>query len=466
MKNTILLLLLTISSFAYAQDITGTWHGTLSMQGRQMRLNVNVIKTTDGYSSTMDSPDEGVKGIPVHTTSFEENVFSFSIPQIGLVYTGTLEDNYIKGKLSQSGMNFPMDLTRGDATPVKVVRPQEPVKPYPYYEEEVTFKNDKANITLAGTLTLPKKEGNYPAVILITGSHAQNRDEEILGHKPFLVLADYLTRNGFAVLRFDDRGVGGSEGEFTKATISDFVTDAEAAFNYLMTRKEINHKKTGFLGHSEGGIVAPIAATRNNNVAFIITLAGPGISGVEQMVLQNYMIGKSNGLPEEDLTKLGRITRELYSIAIAENDIKIRKKAVYDYLHKEMRPFFASKGVPEADIEANLKMQAAEISSASYVAMLKYDPSVILDKVKCPILALNGEKDIQVASAPSLEGIQRAAERGGNKKVTTKELKGHNHLFQECTTCTIAEYGELEQTISPLTLNEINDWLQKYINNK
>jgi len=463
MKKTILLLFLFVTSLLSAQDITGTWHGALSIQGRQMRLDINVTKTTEGYTSTMDSPDEGVKGIPVTATSFKDNVFTFSISQIGLMYTGTFSGDVIKGKLSQNGMTFPMDLTRGTATATKVVRPQEPVKPYPYHEEEVTFKNEKGNITLAGTLTLPKKEGNYPAVILISGSHAQNRDEELLGHKPFLVLSDYLTRNGFAVLRFDDRGVGGSGGDFEKATLSDFVTDAEAAFNYLVGRKEINKKKIGYIGHSEGGTVAPLVASTNSNVAFIITLAGPGVAGTEQMVLQNYLIGKNNGLPEEDLTTLGKITRNLYNIAIAENDDKERKKAVYEYLNKEMRPFFKSKGVPDEDISKNIEMQATQISSAPYVAMLKYDPAVVFNKVKCPILALNGDKDIQVASGPSLDGIRRAAEKGGNKKVTAKELQGHNHLFQECKTCTIAEYGELEQTISPTTLNEINVWLQKNI---
>lgn len=280
MKTISILLITLIASLTLtAQDITGQWNGILKVQGTQLRLVFNVSKSDNGYSSTMDSPDQGAKDIPVAKTTFENPSIKFEVTNAGIEYLGAIKDNEIVGIFKQGGMELPLNLSREVLEKEEVKRPQEPSKPYPYYSEEVTFPNTKANISLAGTLTLPEKKGNFPVVILITGSGPQNRDEELLGHKPFLIISDHLTKNGIGVLRYDDRGVEQSTGDFSSATSADFATDVESAIDYLKTRKEIDKSKIGLVGHSEGGLIAPIVASESKDVSFIVLLAGTGIRG-------------------------------------------------------------------------------------------------------------------------------------------------------------------------------------------
>ncbi|MCZ8215835.1 MAG: alpha/beta hydrolase, partial [Cyclobacteriaceae bacterium] len=275
-----LLLTLLVSLTTLAQGINGQWNGLLKVQGTQLRVVFNIKQTENGLSATLDSPDQGAKGIPTTASSFENGVLKIAIANLTVEYEGTLgSDNIIVGTFKQAGQTFPMNLSKEKVEKEKIVRPQEPAKPYPYYSEDVTFENKSAGISLAGTLTLPKKEGIFPVVILISGSGPQNRDEELMGHKPFLVLSDHLTKNGIAVLRYDDRGTALSKGDFKTATSADFATDVEAAMAYLKTRKEINKKKIGLIGHSEGGLIAPMVASRSKDVSFIVLLAGPGIPG-------------------------------------------------------------------------------------------------------------------------------------------------------------------------------------------
>lgn len=463
MKKILSVLLLVISTSFFAQDITGSWHGMLSFPGGQLRLSINIKQNGTGYSATMDSPDQGAKDIPVTTVSFSDNILAFAIPEGGLEYKGTLENNVIKGTFTQNSYAIPLDLSRTEVEKARLVRPQEPSLPLPYYTEEVSFKNDKDGITLSGTLSMPSKEGNFPAVILITGSGAQNRDEELLGHKPFLVLADHLTRKGFAVLRYDDRGVGASTGDFAKAITSDFAADAKAALTYLQGRGQINKNKIGFLGHSEGGTAAIIAASENNNTAFVVLMAGGMIPGDEQMMLQNYMLGKVNGMPEEELKKLGIINRQIYDVIKQENDLNIMKSRLQAVFNKEMRPLLISKGVPKDEVDQYLAVQVSELASLWYSNFIKYDPTPALEKVKCPILALNGDKDLQVAPMANLDAVSRAAAKSGNKKVTVKQLRGLNHLFQESATGAPADYGAIEQTIAPSALDEISSWITSQV---
>ena len=223
-------------STIFGQDITGTWNGVLKVQGMQLSLVFHINKTEKGFSSTMDSPDQKAFGMPVTTTNFENSKLIIAIANPRIEYEGVLgADGNIIGNFKQSGQSFPMNLSKGKVEKEIIKRPQEPKKPYSYYTEDVVFENKVANINLAGTLTLPTKDGIFPAVILISGSGAQNRDEELLGHKPFLVIADYLTKNGIAVLRFDDRGTAMSKGNYTTATTLDFASDVEAAVQYLLT---------------------------------------------------------------------------------------------------------------------------------------------------------------------------------------------------------------------------------------
>lgn len=460
MKKSILLLMMLISASLFAQDMTGAWKGDLALPGGKLRLIINISQGLSGYTATMDSPDQGAKGVKVDKVDFSDNTLTFSIPAGGISYKGTLANDVIKGTFKQGAYDLPLSLAKGDIQNT-TKRPQEPKAPFPYYTEDVTFKNAKANINLAGTLTLPKKEGTYPVVILISGSGSQDRNEEIFEHKPFLVLADHLTKHGIGVLRYDDRGIGKSGGNPANGTSADFATDTQAALDYLKTRKEVNKNKIGLIGHSEGGLIAQLIAEKNADVAFIVMLAGPGIQGSELMVLQNYLAGKADGIPENELTAMGNTLRDAYSVVITENDEKARKTAVALVFNKGFTPFFVSKGVPKDEIARAVNAQVETVTSPWFVYFLRYNPTPVIEKIKCPILALNGEKDFQVAPVANLDGIKRAAEKGGNKRVVTKNMPGLNHLFQECVTGTLQEYGELEQTMSPVVLNEISTWIAK-----
>lgn len=461
MKKITFILLLFIACYAaMAQDITGQWNGILQVSGIQLRIVFHITKTESGYSSTMDSPDQGASGIPVTTTSFENPILNLKIPNAGIEYEGTLKDGIIAGTFKQRALTFPLDLKREEIEKPKLVRPQDPVKPYPYYSEEVTFRNEKANISLAGTLTLPEKEGDFPVVVLITGSGPQNRDEELLGHKPFLVLSDYLTRNEIGVLRYDDRGVAKSEGDFKTATSLDFASDVEAAVSYLKTRKEVNKKKIGLIGHSEGGIIAPMVASVSRDVSYVVLLAGTGIQGSQLLLLQQELIGRASGVSESELQKSHEINSAVFEIVIKSTNPETLKTDLTTFLVQKF------KETPDAEKPAGMseseavKTQVDQVTSPWMQYFIKYDPAPALEKVKCRVLALNGEKDLQVPPKQNLSAIKAALLKGGNKNVTATELPGLNHLFQECKTGLPAEYAHIEQTFSPKVLEDIVKWIK------
>ena len=462
MKNLTLVILISLFSLTiYGQDITGQWNGALKIQGTQMRLVFNISQTENSLSSTMDSPDQGAKGIPSTTTSFENSILKITIANAKIEYEGTLgQDNIIVGTFKQGGQSFPMNLSKEKIDKEKLVRPQEPIKPFPYYSEDITFENKKVGINLAGTLTLPNKEGVFPVVILISGSGPQNRDEELLGHKPFLVLSDFLTKNGIAVLRYDDRGIAMSKGDFKTATSADFATDVESAIAYLKTRKEINKNKIGLIGHSEGGLIAPMVASKSKDVAFIVLLAGTGIQGDSLLLLQKKLIEEASGVSKEDIQKGQSSNRKVFDI--------VNKSISLEQLNSDLTIYFKQilKDNPNTQKPAEMsdddfvKLQVKQIASPWMQYFIKYNPAPALEKVKCPVLAVNGEKDLQVPPKENLEAIKKALTKGGNKSVTTKELPNLNHLFQECKTGSPDEYATIEQTFSPNALTEILKWLQ------
>ncbi|HKK69035.1 MAG TPA: alpha/beta fold hydrolase, partial [Bacteroidales bacterium] len=324
--------------------------------------------------------------------------------------------------------------------------------------------NAEAGIHLAGTLTLPDAKGKHPAVVLISGSGPQNRDEELMGHKPFLVLADHLTRNGIAVLRFDDRGTGESGGNFSKATSFDFATDAKAAVDYLKGHKRINPDKIGLLGHSEGGIVAPIVASQYpGEVDFIVLLAGPGLPGREIVIMQQQLIGKASGMPNEQLKLAVSTNKQIFDLIVEVDDPDELRLKVSDLLHEiaDNNPGFVPGGMETAQF---IDKQLEQLLTPWMKNFLTYDPVLALEKVRCPVLALNGEKDLQVPPKENLEIIRETLEDAGNKNVKTIELKGLNHLFQESESGLPAEYGQIEQTMSPKALNVISTWIEKVVN--
>ncbi len=448
MKNLILTSVFLLTSFlSFSQDITGKWNGSLKIQGIELPLVFNVSKLQNGYSSTMDSPSQGAKDIPTTKTTFENSKLNIEIAPAKIEYVGELKNEIIIGTFKQNGQEFPMELSRKAYVKKEVNHPQEPKKPFSYYSEDVTFENNKEKVTLAGTLTLPNKEGNYPAVILISGSGAQNRDEEILGHKPFLLLSDYFTKNGIAVLRYDDRGTAKSTGSFKDATSANFATDVESAIEYLKTRKEINKNKIGLVGHSEGGMIAPMVASKSKDVNFVVLLAGPGLRGDKLLLLQKEKIERAMGISQEEILKSQKIYKGAYNLILnlKKEDLKLK-----DYFTNQL-----PKETPPNQIDAIVN----QLSSDWIQFYLKYDPAPSLEKIKCPVLAVNGEKDLQVPSKENLEAIKKELQKGGNKKVTIIEFPKLNHLFQTTETGNPSEYETNTETFNKNALQQITAWI-------
>jgi len=359
------------------------------------------------------------------------------------------------GLLLAAGAAVSADAPKGDQAPV-VHRPQEPKKPYPYKEEEVLYPNAKAGIKLGGTLTLPKGTGPFPAVLLITGSGAQNRDEELLGHKPFLVLSDYLTRRGIAVLRVDDRGVGTSTGDFEKSTSADFATDVLAGVAFLKSRADIQHHRIGLIGHSEGGLIAPIVAAQSPDVAFIVLMAGPGVSGAAVLAEQQALIQAAGGMPEVELHANAEMMKKVFAVLREEPDAaKARPRLI------QISKDFAATlpAAKRAEFEKVLDKTVDSMNGPWMRYFLSYDPAPTLRKVACPVLALFGELDLQVPPKQSLAPMEAAFKAGKNPDYTVRMLPGLNHLFQHAKTGSPTEYASIEETINPAALKIMGDWI-------
>ncbi len=430
-----------------AQDVAGDWLGSLKGPGVELRIVVHLARGASGLTGTLDSPDQGANGIALAAAALTGNTLTFSVPAVNGSYTGTLTpQGSIDGNWSQGGQALPLVLTRvTNAASLAPRRPQTPAPPYPYGEEDVSYTS-APGVRLAATLTLPAGAGPFPAVVLITGSGPQDRDETLLGHKPFKVLADHLTRKGIAVLRADDRGNGGSTGTFAAATSMDFAADAEAGLAYLAGRKEIDSRKLGLVGHSEGGLVAPIVATRNRTVAFIVLLAGPGVPGDEILLAQQALIATANGAQAEFVQRASAGLREVFTAIKTEKDDTALAAALRQRL---------AGLVPEAQINAQIQT----LLSPWYRYFLTYDPRPTLQAVRCPVLAITGEKDLQVPAKANLPAIRSALDAGGNTRSQVEELPGLNHLFQHATTGSPAEYARIEETMATEVLEKVSGWI-------
>ena len=432
-------------------DIAGDWLGTLEVDGGKLRLVLHITTLEDGLAATVDSPDQKVADMPVSSITRSGDTLKFEVKAVMADFEGTIakDRSSIDGNFKQGEMKLPLVL-KPTNRPVAVVerkRPQNPQRPYPYKDEDVTFRNEIAGISLAGTLTLPPGNGKFPGVVLITGSGPQDRDEALLGHKPFLVLADHLTRKGIAVLRVDDRGVGKSTGDFKAATSADFATDVEAGLAFLKTRSEIDPSKLGLIGHSEGGMIAPLVASRNPSVAFIVMMAGTGVSGAEILPAQVTAIAEASGEPHEKAVLKGANNRQLITmIAQSADEQALVKKMM------ELNPALSAE---------QSRAQLKQFQSPWFRYFLTYDPAVALRKVKCPVLAINGEKDMQVLPAQNLPAIRKALTEGGNTRFEVEQMPGLNHLFQTAKTGAPGEYAEIEETITPAALNRMSEWITK-----
>ncbi len=436
---------------AKPSDIDGAWLGTLDLGSMKLRVVFHIVNTEDGLTATMDSPDQGANGLPTNSVTRDGSSLKIEIKSIGGAFEGKIAADLsaIDGIFTQLGNAHPLVLKRvKDQAELELKRPQNPVKPYPYRDEDVSYENKLQNVTLAATLTIPQGKGPFPGVVLITGSGPQDRDESLMGHKPFLVLSDYLTRHGIAVLRADDRGTAQSTGDFKAATTADFATDTEAGIAYLKTRSEVDPHKIGLIGHSEGGVIAPMIAARNKDVAFIVMMAGTGVPGDEVIVAQGEALAIAAGKSPDEAAQAAAKERELIKLVETEKDEAV--------LEKELKEKMAGD-VPEGQIGVAIK----QVTSPWFRYFLTYDPASALRKVTCPVLVINGSLDKQVLPSQNLPPIRQALAEAGNQHVEIDELPGLNHLFQTAKTGALSEYSQIEETISPVALDKMANWILK-----
>jgi pimeloyl-ACP methyl ester carboxylesterase len=441
--------------------IVGDWLGSLDVGTLKLRLVLHVTRGDDGtWRGTLDSIDQNASGIPIDVLTFDGNKLHAELHGINGIYDATIDEaaTTLTGTWTQRGVALTLNMTRTeDAASLVSARPQEPKPPFPYSARDVTFTS--GDVTLAGTLTTPSTPGPHVAVVLISGSGPQNRDEAILGHKPFLVLADHLTRKGIAVLRYDDRGVAKSTGQFETATTQDFASDAAAAVQFLKSLPEIDAQRIGLVGHSEGGIVAPMVAADSKDVAFVVLLAGVGVPIDELLRAQRRLLLKANGASELDIERTESLNAQMFAAAKSVTDPAAREKRL-----REVTQAFVDSLPPDArnlsdEEKASLERGVQMLSTPWMQFLLSYDPAATLRRVKVPVLAINGELDLQVPPAQNLPVIKQALAAGGNRDVTVSELPKLNHLFQTATTGAPSEYGAIEETMSPVALNAVSEWI-------
>jgi uncharacterized protein len=436
--------------------VEGLWQGAIETHGMRLRFQLHVSHDTEGnLIAALDSLDQGVSGLPANHVRLEDPVFHFDIPSVAGVYEGTLNatKNAITGKWSQtSADNLPLDFKRSDQA-LELRRPQTPVAPLPYGEQEVKFENSAGGVSLAGTLTLPKGSGPFPAALLIAGSGPQDRDEAIANHRPFFVIADVLTRSGVAVLRYDKRGIGKSTGNADVATTLDLTADAQAALDFLKSHKEIDASRIGLIGHSEGAIIAPYLAGHSKDVAWIVLLAAPATKGEDTLLNQSELIGRAGGLTDAQLDASLGFDQAAYALVRQEKDTSV--------LTQKLVELVKDSGLEAAFPPSALETQLRMLTSPWFRFFLDYDPLPNFKMVKCPVLALYGQKDLQVSSQANLQLVQKELTDAGNTHVEARELPDLNHLFQHAYTGTPAEYSAIEETISPEVLTLIVDWVGK-----
>ena len=452
----VIVLALGISA-SYAEDrVAGHWEGHIEIPGQPIAVKVDLAIDESDWRGTIDIPAQGAKGLPLSEIYIAEEGegmrVKFSIRGVpgNPTFDGTLQDGVINGTFSQGGVTFGFRLSREIVS--GPVRPQEPKPPFPYQIEEVKFQNGPIN--LAGTLTLPPGNGPFPAVLLISGSGLQDRDETVFGHKPFWVLADHLSRTGIAVLRVDDPGIGKSAPHPEPPTTADFATDVEAGVTFLKRDDRIG--TVGLIGHSEGGIIAAIVASRRDDIGFVVLMAGPGVPGAELLLKQNERIFDGMGIVGERKETLLTLLDRLFTTLTSDMTEDEMRQQVDEIVRKQ----FEINGIPPAQ-QDETQVQAAveQVLNPWMRYFLAFDPRPVLEAIRVPVLALNGELDVQVDAEQNLTAIDATLEKGGNHNVTLHRLPKHNHLFQRAKTGLVNEYAVIEETISPEVLDLIRDWV-------
>lgn len=463
LKGPMVSVVMTLLPFAaHAAGLEGDWAGTLKVSAAaELPLVIHLQQNAGEWQGSMDSPAQGAFAIPMTSVAVVGQQSSFEISGLQAKYRGALDpsSDSIRGTFTQ-GISFDLDFSRqkpADKNASVPVRPQMPVAPFAYKSEEVEVHNIKAHITLAGTLTKPAGAIKATAV-LISGSGPQDRDESIAGHKPFAVIADHLSQKGYAVLRLDDRGVGKSSGVFDRATSEDFAGDINAAVDYLKKRPDIPAETIGLIGHSEGGMIAPMVASQREDLAFVIMMAAPGVDIVDLYIEQRTNIFRSLGVQQESLNKIRELDQSVFEqinqLSVGEN----LKAETLDMLREISR---ATGVVNSADIDGQVAALAETYASPWFRYFLQFDPRPYIRALKMPVLAFNGSLDIQVSAPQNLAGIRKVLEQSQHRDFRVVEFEGLNHLFQTAETGAVSEYGLIEETISPKVLNLMSSWLDE-----
>jgi uncharacterized protein len=442
--------------------LVGKWLGALNPE---IHVFYEIDRKWDGslmgYNGIIEFK---LSGGPVEVVTLNQDTVCFQELESNQRFIGQLDRDHliIKGQYANLNISnsWALTLLRVDSLPIPP-RPQTPQKPYPYDEENVVYRNESSTMHIAGTLTLPKRREPCPAVLLITGSGQQNRDEEGAFHHPFLVLADYLTRRGIAVLRVDDRGVGGTTrlGPFFDSTTKDFASDASAGVQYLKTRKEIDSKRIGLIGHSEGGLIASMLATETKDIAFVVLLASPAGGRLrEGMLEQDIVEARAKGASDPEAAVIVDWCRRFYEVALTEPDRELARKQMqrlYDERTKAEKAAFEKTGLGGGTLSIDYAL------TPHFRCLMGLNPDEFLRRVQCPVLALMGDKDTSGSSKSNLEAIDRALARGENRNHRTQELTNMNHHFQIVDPKNIHGFGEIEETFSPVALDLIGSWIRE-----
>ena len=464
----LLLILYSLSSIAQSGNkFTGIWEGKLNL-GIEIRIVFHInYDGKGGLKSTADSPDQAAYGLKCDTTYLSGEVLTIKMKDLMASFTGKMvNETTIKGTFTQRA-ELPLTLKKVDK-PSERIRPQTPKPPFPYKSEDIIYSNADKTLSYGATITIPEGTGPFPAAVLITGSGAQNRDEDILGHKLFAVIADYLTRNGFIILRVDDRGMGKTTGKFSEATSADFANDVSGSVDYLLSRPEVDKMKIGLIGHSEGGMIAPMVAAQRKDINFIVLLAAPGVKIINLMTEQAGAVIRSSGASEKAVEAYKPLYNTMATTIVNAPDttaaLASAKIMMNDWAEKTNKNLLRELGMKDAEARNNIATSLVRTMSLKWFKyFLLFDPQSWLRKLNCKVFALNGDKDIQVISKQNLPGIEEALKKSKSPFYEIKELPGLNHLFQTCKKCTVEEYGELEETFSPVALQAISNWMEKNV---
>lgn len=440
------------------ESLNGDWLGELTTPQGSLRMVMHVVEGESGEMNvSLDSPDQGAYGLETDTAYLAEGVFVFEVKAASLTYTATVSGEEMRGVFKQGPYELDLFFEKSDMPIGKDARPQDPSLPFDYESEEITFRNKQSKINLAGTLTYPYGAGPFPVVILISGSGPQDRNSEIFNHRPFLVWSDYLTSKGFAVLRYDERGVGDSGGKFENATTTNFASDVSSAIDYLKTRSDVIDKKAiGLMGHSEGGIIAPMVANENKDVSFMILLAGPAVPGKEVLLDQSRRMVLASGGSVEDADENNALMATLYDLMEEIDDREALKGAMKEAIAR------AAEGESQEDIEAMENALLGQLLEPWMQEFVVYDPRPALEKTTVSTLVLFAEKDIQVSDELNKGPMEEALGKAPVKDFQVLVMPGQNHLFQTCTSCLVGEYGSIDETVNEETMKLVLKWLRKH----